>query len=82
MFSVHNVACEQAIESIYKYKLEAPSALIQRISAVYRSRYNRTQIISNNMINQLSVDTLYNISSNTNNSIVSISTQSKYFSII
>jgi hypothetical protein len=40
MFSVHNVAYEQTIESIYKYKLEAPSALTQRISAIYRGKYN------------------------------------------
>jgi hypothetical protein len=78
MFSVHNVAYKQAIGSIYKYKLEVPSVLAQQISVVCRYKYNRTQITSNDMINQLSVDILYNISSNTNNSIVSISTQSKY----
>ncbi len=49
IFVVHNVECERAIGKIYAYKQEATAAEVTRVSAVVRTRFNQTNIPTNEL---------------------------------
>jgi hypothetical protein len=50
-FPIHNIECEYSIANIYSYKLEASAASTAQISAVYRSKHNKTQLSKENAAN-------------------------------